>query len=491
MLQVSTSFMRMMQSFAEQNKIAELIYHGHGRLRYDEVNYLTMRGSLISYLPEGRPHLVNDDGRWCREGRQEGKPGRVIRKVLSDFLIDEYEIDDRVVENFSNLCVSYVMANGDDESTANAVNLYVVNGDFITLYYNGHNHSRLASGNLSGSCMAFKDPELFDIYAMNHDVCSMIVAIDGERLLAGRALLWKTDEHGYCMDTIYAAESIRPLFIEFAIKNGIRYKSQQSCHHSTFDMLNGQRINDTMTSVTLKRTSFDYYPYVDTLYYMQGSKLTNYEPDDDSDYYSLRSTSGDYEHVEADQRVYDEWDGRDIDECDAVWLDYRRPNGHRWCGHTHIDNSVYCRYNGFRILTDDAVDVDGEWYLEGCDGISYDDFNHEWISSDDAVYCEGTGKTAHESDTMRLYDDNYEHKDHVIQLANGQWAYDCDENVVELHDGRHALIDDAVLLHDGTYAYNKEDIVELPNGDKALRDDCTGVFIPNEMVDDVTNNLLN
>lgn len=489
MLQVSTSFMRMMGSFAEQNIIAQLICECQGRLTNDEVNYLTMRGNLISYLPEGRPHLVNDDGRWAREGRQEGKPGRVIRKILTDSLIEAHDITDRVIEHFSNLCVSYVMANGDDESTANAVNLYVVNGEFIKLYYDGNYHSNLASGNLSGSCMAFKDLEFFDIYSTNHDVCNMIVALDGERKLAGRALLWKTDNHGYCMDTIYAAESIRPLFIEFAIKNGFRYKAQQSCHHSSFDMLDGKRINDTCVSVTLKYSSFDYYPYVDTLYYLQSNKLTNYEPDTDYEYYSLRSTGGDSELCEPDDRVYDDWDDRDIDECDSVYLDYNRPDGYRWRGNTHQDNTIYCQYGGYRILEEDSVYVDGDYYLRGCDAIIYDDFNDAWIMSDDSVYCEGTEKTAHESDTVRLYDDTYEHRDHVVQLVNGQWAYEHDDNIIELHDGRYAKDDDAVILYDGTYAHNDEELVILPNGDVALRDDCTEVFIPNELVDDISKSI--
>ena len=493
MLQVSTSFMRMMGSFAEQNKIAELIYHGHGRLRYDEVNYLTMRGSLISYLPAGRPHLVNDDGRWSREGRQEGKPGRVIRKILNDQTIEDFDIDDRVVEHFSNLCVSYVMANGDDESTANAVNLHVVNGMFINYYYDGNYHSPLASGNLSNSCMAFKDIDYFDIYSSNPDACHMIVALDGERKLAGRALLWKTDDAGYCMDTIYAAESMRPLFIEFAIKNNIRYKSHQSCHHQSFDMLNGQNVNDRHVSVTLQSSSFNNYPYVDTLYYLKDDKLSNYEPDNDDGcgYHSLRCTGGGSEYIESDNTVYDDWDDTDIDEDDSVWLDYVRPNGRSWHGNTHIDNTVHCYYNGFRILEEDAVHVRGQWYLSGCDAISYDDFNHEWIKAENSVYCDGTGKTASEEDVVLLYNGEYEHRNYVHELVDGRFAYENDGDIVELHDGRYAHINDAVLLYNGEYAHTDEQLVILANGDVALRDGCTEVFIPNELVDDITNNLLN
>ena len=169
-----------------------------------------------------------------------------------------------------------------------------------------------------------------------------------------------------------------------------------------------------------------------------------------------------------------------------------RPGGGiRWRGNTHLDNTVYCQYGGYRILEEDSVRVDGDNYLEGCDGIAYDDFNHEWILSDDSVYCDGTCKTAHNGDTMELYDGSFEHKDHVTELVDGRWAYENDDNIVELHDGSYAHNDDAVLLYDGTYAHNGEELVTLPNGDMALRTDCTEVFIPNEMVDDITNNLSN
>jgi hypothetical protein len=416
---------------------------------------------MISYLPKGKPHLVNDDGRWSREGRQEGKPGRVIRKIIDDRMFEDNGIvvvTDRMIEEFSNLCASYVMANGDDESQASAVNLYVCSGEFIKLYYDLNYASSLASGNLSGSCMGFKDSYFFDIYAANPKVCSMVVALDSEHKVAGRALLWKTMDHGYCMDTIYASETLRPLFIEFAIKNNIRYKAQQSCHHNQFDMLNGQRVNNAHVQVKLSYSDFEYYPYVDTLYYLDDDEniLSNYEYDDCDTYYSLRSTCGEREEINSRHTVYDDWDDRDIDEDDSVYLDYRRPSGSRWCGHTHIDNTVNCNGCGRNILEEDAVYVSGDWYLNVEEYVVEDDHTGHLILREESVYCRYSDITTHQDHAVELYNDEYEISDNVVTLHDGRLASKEDNNVVRLDDGRLCLDYETTLNEDGDAVLTSE-----------------------------------
>lgn len=457
----STSFAKMLESFKHSNRLANFLYYEQHLLVDTEVNYLTMRGSMISYLPKGKAHLVNDDGRWSREGRQEGKPGRVIRKVFDDAWFEDNDmlvVTDRMIEEFSNLCASYVMANGDDESQASAVNLYVCSGEFIKLYYDLNYASSLASGNLSGSCMGFKDSYFFDIYAANPKVCSMVVALDSEHKVAGRALLWKTMEHGYCMDTIYASDTLRPLFIEFAIKNNIRYKASQSCHHNEFDMLNGQRVSCSHVQVKLSYSDFDYYPYVDTLYYLDDDDniLSNREPDDCDTYYSLRSTCGEREEINSRDTVYDEWNETDIDECDSVYIDYRRPNGNRWCGHTHIDNTVVCNGSGLRILEDDSIYIGGDYYLEVSEYVVKDDHTGSMILREESVHCRYSDITTHEDYARELYNDEYEIPDNVVELHDGRLASIEDDNVVELMDGRWCLDHETILNEDGDLVLTAE-----------------------------------
>jgi len=458
---LSTSFQRMVESFKESNLLARFIYNEQYLLDDSQVNYLTMRGSLISYLPSGKPHVVNDDGRWSRDGRQEGKPGRVIRKILRDEMFESnalFRITDSMVEDFSNKCSAYVMANGDDESQASAVNLYVCNGEFINLYYNLNDASRLSSGNLSGSCMGFKDSEYFDIYSRNHKVCSMIVALDIERKVAGRALLWKTIDHGYCMDTVYASDTIRPLFIDFAIKNNIRYKGQQSCHHNEFDMLNGQGVGNNYVKVQLSESDFDYYPYVDTLYYLDGDDdtLSNREPSGSETYYSLRSTCGEREEINDSSTIHDDWSGDEIDEEDSVILDYCRPSGYRWRGTTHIDNTVHCNGSGQRVLEEDAVYISHDYYLNTSDYVIRDEHTDDFILREESVYCEYSAINTHRDNTVELYNGEYELDDDVVTTHDGLIVSKEDDDVVQLTDGRWSLEDATMLNEDGDVVLTEE-----------------------------------
>jgi hypothetical protein len=306
--------------------------------------------------------------------------------------------------------------------------------------------------------MGFKDSYFFDIYAANPKVCSMVVALDSEHKVAGRALLWKTMEHGYCMDTIYASDTLRPLFIEFAIKNNIRYKAQQSCHHNEFDMLNGQRVGNAYVRVDLSYSFFDYYPYVDTLYYLdeESGILSNREPDDCDTYYSLRSTCGEREEINSRSTVYDDWTDRDIDEEDSVYLDYRRPDGYRWSGNTHIDNTVRCNGCGRNILEEDAVYVSGDWYLNVEEYVVEDDHTGHLILREESVHCRYSDMTVHEDHAVELYNDEYEVSDNVVTLHDGRLASKEDNNVVRLDDGRLCLDYETTLNEDGDAVLTSE-----------------------------------
>ena len=92
----SESFQRFLLEIESESKVARLIT-SCGRMyndgfynlvslimRTDEVNYITFRNNgNISYLPEGRKHMTNDDGTWSRDGRQEGRPAKVMRKLFT------------------------------------------------------------------------------------------------------------------------------------------------------------------------------------------------------------------------------------------------------------------------------------------------------------------------------------------------------------------------------------------------------------------------
>ena len=92
-LYVSSSFRKFLHD--SDNKVAQFImrgiyyqgweYNAHRlMIRTDEVNYLTLRDDgTISYLPKGKEHKITDDGRWARDGRQNGTAGKIIKKILT------------------------------------------------------------------------------------------------------------------------------------------------------------------------------------------------------------------------------------------------------------------------------------------------------------------------------------------------------------------------------------------------------------------------
>lgn len=432
----STSFTQMLISLRESGCLLSrtlIVYKN--QCTSNEVDYLTMRGGMISFLPSGKEHKITEDGKWSREGRQDGKPARVIRKVLTETLIEDCCLDDKTFEKFSNSVASYVGIHGDGDGGSDPkYTMVVANGDLIPLYYYAGSYSNCADGNLIGSCMKNGPESYFEMYAKNPNVISMAVCLDAEHKVAGRALIWKTTNKGLCMDTIYASESIRPMFIDFAIQNGMRYKGHQSCHHSIFDMFNGKTDDNINTEVSVKLYDYDFseYPYMDTMMYLcMQTRIISNTDNGMEEYRTLRSTGGDYESNES--TVSCVWSGDRVDENDCVYLDYRRPNGSHIYGYVHMDHCSESN-EGWRLDTD-IVEVSGRYYMTNSDDITYVEYEDEYYLNDDVVW-DINGDAI-------LYED-------ATELSNGDYA--MSEDCIMLHDGTTVLLEDTVLLDNNTYA---------------------------------------
>jgi hypothetical protein len=437
----STSFLNMLRQFRNDGcKIATAIHAGYAT--NEEMDYITCRGDMISFLPAGREHRVNDNGRWMREGRQEGKPTRVIRKIIRPAAIEQLDIKDSDFEKFGYAIRSYVMTNGDgdpDSQVATAT-IVVCNGAFIGHYYSHDNYAPDVGGNLAGSCMRNADEEYFDIYEGNPDVCHMAVAITPQHKVLGRALLWKTSQHGWCMDTIYAEEHIRPMFINFAVSNNMRYKSDQSCHTHVFNMYNREHVMCGDVDVQLRYCDYDLYPYLDTLYYLDTNicKLQNYQGNADRE---LRNTDGDFSNMEDEVECIHS--GNYCNENDCRYVDYRY-NGSYYEGYVYEDYVVYVR-GGYHVIIDHAVEVGchGDWYLRDDDNIRHSEYDDTYYHIDDCVYVES------ESD--------YRHVDDCVEI---DYEWYLKEDCVKDHNGKWIHSDDAIEI-DGI-TYHKDDYEEQP-----------------------------
>ena len=426
----SSSFERMLHYLHKRNecRISNILLNCDHFTTDEFCDYITTRGEMLSYLPEGKEHKVNEDGKWSRDGRQEAKPAKLVRKVIKDYVITDFMLTDKEFESFANNVKGYVLTNGDgDSDKGDMIDIVICNGELISLYYDRDSNAPMNECNLTNSCMRGMDDETFGIYTDNPDSVSLVVALNNMHQVLGRALLWKTNELGYCMDTIYSPEPIRAVMIDFARKMGFRYKSQQSCHWDSFDMYDGNNVGRKVVTVSLRHTDFSQYPYLDTMsnLSMDLDKLRNTEWD--HEYRSLRCTGGGYDtHNEC---VYDDWDGNDISEDDSRHADYTLPSGERFCGNTHIDNLCDVEHYGY-VIQDHAIYSTelSEWIVDDPDYWLYSERDGRWYYADDVVTAWDGDSICHD-DSVCLSNGEYAHYEDAVNLENDTWELteDCVE----------------------------------------------------------------
>ena len=418
-LTFSTSMRTMLLSMRNESIIARI-------LLMDEctntkfANYITMRGELCSYLPNGREHVINENGKWARNGRQDMKVAKMARNLINENKVND--IDATEFEKFSNLVKSYISVIGDEDGDGKKITFEVVNGRKIYDAYLVDNYSKIlgTETNLFNSCMRHEECQSYlDIYVDNVDVVSLLVANDCNGKVLGRAILWTMHDGKKAMDTIYAHDSLTASFIQWANDNNYFYKSRQSCHHSDFDRhLTESHIY--MPCVILKNYDYNEYPYMDTLSILEDNQLRTHNIT--NEYRILKSTDGGYE--DCNRNVYDVYNHCEIDEDDARYIDYRRPNGNNIEGYVHVDDLSDIAHGGW-VLSCDCVEVDGEDYLKDDDNICYIESRHEWHLIDNCV-SDHTGDMIHVDDSVILcgdvYSEEYAHEDDATRcIIDGEY----------------------------------------------------------------------
>lgn len=234
------------------------------------------------------------------------KVGRLVRAILTQA---KYNFNDKNIEDFTNLYKATY------DITKDALKMFdIVKGDDIEYWYNGERYQD-GGGSLNNSCMAHVDDNYFGIYTDNSQVSMIILYGDGgsikggkytSNIIKGRAILWdvkfdNSDTTYKFMDRIYTTfDNDEQLFKMFAEKNGFWYKSQQSI--GNYPITNGTEEKRVVITCKIDECQFDYYPYFDTLKYLNTHKsiLSNTDgdcsDDDSEDYFDreLQSTDGEY-----------------------------------------------------------------------------------------------------------------------------------------------------------------------------------------------------
>lgn len=213
---------------------------------------------------------------------------------------NEFSLSDADVEKFVNEYISYVKGNKSDDSSV----IDVVNGEEIRKWYFKENYQS-SMGKLGGSCMAHSNcSKYLDIYVKNPDSVSMLILKNKEEKLVGRSLLWNLDNGEKFMDRVYTANDYDDnIFYNYAIANGYLYRSTPADKFKYFK--DSKEVADHEIAVTVNKNDFDYYPYMDTLFFLGTGVLYNKNKNIDGK--TLKETEGRW------SEWYDENDDDDDD----------------------------------------------------------------------------------------------------------------------------------------------------------------------------------
>jgi hypothetical protein len=210
---------------------------------------------------------------------------KVKLKIKSDFTISDSDI-----EKFVNGIVAYLKANRSGDDTV----MEEVSGEDIRFWYNRDNYQS-TKGQLGNSCMSYDYcQEYLDIYCDNPKKVSMLVLLTKDRMLIGRALLWRLDNGRRFMDRVYTIlDSDARVFTDHARNNGWLYKEK---YGGRYKIMDGKKEFEEHLSVTLQNHDFRHYPYLDTLKYLSYDGVLSDVGDSDDKF--LNSTDGEYEYDE-------------------------------------------------------------------------------------------------------------------------------------------------------------------------------------------------
>ena len=428
--------------YAENNgsKIAGMIRNEQFLIEPLPISYICISEEnpyYLSYLTEDRLNNLTDDEIWqggVNSKRFHGKPAKVARKLL-DF--DKAGIVDSDCETFTNMLRAYSTANGNGNGNEPKYTFKRVYGESIRNWYHESRYSTKYGSEASGSpwksCMReCQHQKYLDIFVRN-DV-GMLVLLDEEEQLLGRALLWKarsSDGEEYkVMDRIYACKAeLSVLFKDYAKRNKYIYKTYQSYDNKMeFEIPKG-KASETRSKtlfVDLDHSDLSYYPYMDTFTYLDDDNgtLTN----DASEPYSKELTS-----------IHGGYDGND-EHYGETYCDW---NEEYFCE----DSVVYCE-NGNNCHRDDAIwmeDVQEYAYPETV--AVWDDVDEHYIHEDNSVYIE--------SEQLETHIENSVYSDREGQHILSDSAEYCE------HDGNYILECNAVWVEELNSYAHEDDVEEL------------------------------
>ena len=263
--------------------IAEVISDTSGK-KYAFVKFPDGQGV---YNVEKLRIVDNKEKSLWSKGRQEIFVGRGIRALLTSAGI---QFLDKDLEEFVNLYKATV-----DKMNDRFQYFESIKGEEIGHWYHYSNYKE-RSGTLGCSCMSNVNPDYFDIYISNPDVCELVIlkSEDDASLIVGRALLWTLRDGKKFMDRIYTIkDSEVSLFKGWAKENGWYSKFYNSSSDSGLaNAPDGMQVDLGTLVVDIKKGMYEAYPYLDTLKYFNPVDGTLSNVRGGKEVYVLEDTGG-------------------------------------------------------------------------------------------------------------------------------------------------------------------------------------------------------
>lgn len=462
-----------------------------------ETNYpnnLTLYDYIDKKLSDGSVSQLDintfyDDTDWGIKDKSRNSTG--IGRLVNQIFPGKY--NSKEVEDFVN---SFKNVNKPGENE-----LKLVKGQDIKKYYLYTNYVE-EIGDLGNSCMRYtRCQEYLDIYVENPNQVQLLVYLNEEDKVLGRALLWvlndeKSDDiegAEYFLDRIYGIDdSIKKLFQEHAETKGWAWRTKSGYSDTKYITYKGEEHSGVKMTIKLDKCDFDYYPYMDTFKELDNSESKLYNSNDEDRNWTLNHTDGTYED---NNGVWSDWEDRRIPVDEAVYSDW-------------LDTHIYER---------NAVEISlgnrryRGWWPREHDDIVYDQFREEYIHNNDSTYSEYLDCSFYDEDSIDVItwvdDDIYSQErnrfrfqsDNVSDQWNGYISHskmDCsdymghngdylaiieDQTKYDDYTGKHYFIDLEVTVYE-TEEYGplvKEDCDILgvkPNGKSWKTDELAYLF---------------
>lgn len=349
----------------------------------DPRNFTVNNKGRMTYLPAGKHTELTDNDNWSTKNRHEIAYGRGLRKIFS---FAETCIPDDYIERMSNYLRSQFEFTG--------IFKYIKGPDIKTWYHQDTYHPN--AGTLNNSCM--KKPacqRYLDVYVNNPETVRMLIAVDSDDKLIGRALLWTTVKGEKFMDRVYGNDQTIQAFLEHARDNGFYHKRYQN-HSSADHVLNSAGNEaDIQLMVYLDTSNCDYLPYMDTFKYTD-------DPDDGH----FNNIEGEYvlENIDGAWPTQHNYVtticGTRVHEEDARWSEYH----HEWYLE---DDVVWSNYHNSYIEYEQCIILNDEYYMSDAECIVHSEYEDEYIHVDDAIYSEPMEDYIYDHRAKEMIDGKY------------------------------------------------------------------------------------